>query len=340
VKRLAGGVRFAAGVALALSLASGHAAAHENGAARVTVFLAKSGRFRIEARLDPTHLPPDGAAIFARDLSLEFDGVRCVPRLTPDSDAPAQKPFTLRFEGEIPPGAAHVTLREESAMGEMLVEARNEGVDPPERQWTRGGRNAGPFVVAAAPPIPGIAETSSRYLALGFRHIVPDGVDHIFFVLGLFLASRKLKPLLMQVTAFTLAHSTTLGLAMLGVVSLPSSIVEPAIALSIAFVACENVFRTETSRARIAIVFGFGLLHGLGFAGALREIGLPRSRFVPALISFNLGVEAGQLTVLAVAFALVGAWFSRRAWYRSRVAVPASLAIACVGLYWTWVRLP
>ncbi|HXU44619.1 MAG TPA: HupE/UreJ family protein, partial [Thermoanaerobaculia bacterium] len=164
------------------------------------------------------------------------------------------------------------------------------------------------------------------------------GVDHILFVLGLFLLSLRLRPLLLQVTAFTVAHTLTLGLAMLGWVHLSSRIVEPLIAVSIVYVAVENLFARELKRSRVALVFCFGLLHGLGFAGVLSELGLPRSEFVPALLSFNAGVELGQLSVLAGAFLLVGALRSRP-WYRLRVVVPASLAIAAVGMYWAIERV-
>src|SRR5207247_1613157 len=112
---------------------------------------------------------------------------------------------------------------------------------------------------------PGRGETSLRYLRLGFRHIVPEGTDHILFVLGLFLLSPRLRPMLLQVSAFTLAHTATLALSTLGVVRLSPAVVEPLIALSIAYVAAENTLRQELRPWRAALVFGFGLLHGLGF---------------------------------------------------------------------------
>jgi hypothetical protein len=141
----------------------------------------------------------------------------------------------------------------------------------------------------------------------------------------------------MQVTAFTIAHSITLGLSMYGLVSLPPRIVEPLIALSIAYVAIENLVTRELKPWRVALVFMFGLLHGLGFAGVLRELGLPRDEFLTALLTFNLGVEGGQLTVIAGAMMLTAA-FVNKDWYRQRVVVPASLAIAAVGIYWTMAR--
>jgi hypothetical protein len=177
-----------------------------------------------------------------------------------------------------------------------------------------------------------------QYLTLGYTHILPKGLDHILFVLGIFLLSPRLKTMLLQVTAFTVAHSITLGLTMYGIVSLSPRIVEPLIALSIAYVAIENLVTTELKPWRLALVFSFGLLHGMGFAGVLKGLGLPREEFLTALLTFNLGVEGGQLTVIAAA-ALCVFWFRRRAWYRTMVVVPASLAIAVVGIYWTFTRL-
>lgn len=153
-----------------------------------------------------------------------------------------------------------------------------------------------------------------------------------------FFLSPKLKPLLWQVTAFTLAHSVTLTLATMNIVRIPSEIVEPIIAASIAFVAIENLFTTTIHPWRPAIVFCFGLIHGLGFASVLKDVGLPSNQLVAALISFNVGVEIGQLSVIALAFLLVG-WWRNKKWYRSRIAIPASAAIACVGVWWTVQRI-
>jgi len=181
-------------------------------------------------------------------------------------------------------------------------------------------------------------EIVRQYLWLGYTHILPKGLDHILFVLGIFLLSPRLKTMLLQVTAFTIAHSITLGLSMYGIVSLPSRIVEPLIALSIAYVAIENLVTRELKPWRIALVFMFGLLHGLGFAGVLRELGLPRDEFLTALLTFNLGVEGGQLTIIALA--AIAVWpFIKKGWYRQRVVIPASLLIAAIGVYWFVVRL-
>ena len=181
-------------------------------------------------------------------------------------------------------------------------------------------------------------EIVRQYLVLGYTHILPKGLDHILFVIGIFLLSPRFKTMLLQVTAFTVAHSITLGLSIYGIVSLPSRIVEPLIALSIAYVAIENLVTRELKPWRLALVFMFGLLHGLGFAGVLRELGLPRDEFLTALLTFNLGVEGGQLTIIAAATVAV-APVMKKGWYRQRVVIPASLLIAAVGLYWTVTRL-
>lgn len=206
------------------------------------------------------------------------------------------------------------------------------------RQIVERGDRSDPYPLDRPPPEPSRLEVVGEFLHLGFEHIVPLGIDHILFVLGLFLLNTAWRPLLVQVTAFTAAHTLALGLSTYGVAGLPPSIVEPLIALSIAWVAFENVFTDEVKPWRPAVVFGFGLLHGLGFAGVLAQLGLPRGEFLTALLSFNVGVELGQLAVIAVAFLTLGA-FRQRNWYRSRVTVPLSIAIGLTGLYWAVERI-
>jgi hydrogenase/urease accessory protein HupE len=172
------------------------------------------------------------------------------------------------------------------------------------------------------------------YVKLGFEHILPLGLDHILFVLGLYLLSQRLKDLLWQVTAFTAAHTLTLALAILGLVNIPPYIVEPLIALSIVYVAVENLFKDRVSKSRIGLVFGFGLLHGLGFAGVLREIGLQSDNFVESLIAFNIGVELGQIATLVIAHLLVGYWFSSKVFWNRWVRIPLSLGISLLGAIW------
>ena len=186
--------------------------------------------------------------------------------------------------------------------------------------------------------VPGTEHPFIRFLGHGFVHIVPLGLDHILFVLGLFFFSTQLRPLFLQVTAFTVAHSLTLGLSLAGTISLSPRIVEPLIALSIAVVGAENIFLRRPNSWRWLIVFGFGLIHGLGFAGALRELGLPPVGFWAGLAGFNVGVELGQITVIAAAFAVTGP-FWKRPWYFRRIAVPVSIVITVTALYWVVVRI-
>lgn len=196
---------------------------------------------------------------------------------------------------------------------------------------------AAPPAAPVTPPLPWIVLVL-RYVQMGYTHILPGGSDHILFVLGLFLLSTRLKPLLWQITAFTVAHSLTLALSLYGVVRLSPTIVEPVIAASIAFVAIENLFTTELKPWRPFVVFGFGLVHGMGFAGALKDLGLQRHDFLTALVGFNAGVELGQLSVVALALFAVG-WFRSRPGYRRLVVVPASVTIAAVAVFWTFQRL-
>ncbi len=169
-------------------------------------------------------------------------------------------------------------------------------------------------------------------------HVLPLGLDHILFVLGLFLLSRRLKPLLWQVSTFTVAHTITLGLATTGFVEVPASVVEPVIAGSIVVIALENVFYPKYSPWRLPVVFLFGLVHGLGFAGALRNLELPATSLLTSLLGFNVGVEAGQLTVIALAF-LATVWLRDENRYRTFVILPGSILIALVGAYWMIQRI-
>lgn len=177
------------------------------------------------------------------------------------------------------------------------------------------------------------------YGKLGFEHIIPLGFDHILFVLSLFLLSPKLKPVLWQATAFTVAHSITLGLAMFNVITPSPAIVEPIIALSIMYVALENIISPSLKKSRIGIVFLFGLVHGMGFANALGSLGLPQNSYLTSLIMFNVGVELGQLAVILGAFFLFGKWFGDKPYYRKYIVIPLSVMIVLMAGYWTVERI-
>lgn len=177
-----------------------------------------------------------------------------------------------------------------------------------------------------------------EYTLIGFYHVVPHGLDHILFVLGLFLLSLKTSILLWQISAFTLAHTLTLIASAFGIISINSSIVEPLIAASIVYISVENIFFSNLNKWRTVIVFALGLLHGLGFATVLAEFGLPTEQFLPALIGFNIGVELGQLSVIFIAYLLIGLLFGKKQYYRSFITIPASCIIALTGCWWVFER--
>jgi hypothetical protein len=174
----------------------------------------------------------------------------------------------------------------------------------------------------------------------GYQHVVPRGWDHILFVLGLFFYRRRWKPMLNQSLAFTAAHTVTLGLAAAGVVKISGHWVEPMIALSLVAVALENL-RAEKSKAegrvRLLVVFGFGLVHGLGFAGTMSAWLKPGEGFLPSLLSANLGVEAAQATLLAGGWLLTLGW-SQTSFYRV-VRLMGCWGIAAIGAYWALQRV-
>ena len=281
--------------------------------------------------------------IFRERFTVAFDGAASTPAITyavaPAIDAAAPVLATIRLTGEIPEGARHFAWTFSWTFASYALSLRNVDAADPTTEWLEGGQASTPYSLTTPPPAVTRADTARRYFTLGFTHIVPHGLDHMLFVIGIFLLSGRLRSVLAQVSAFTVAHSITLGLSIYGLISVPAAVVEPLIAVSIAYVAIENLLLTEIRPWRIALVFAFGLLHGMGFAGALKELGLPRSEFLTALLTFNVGVEAGQLAVIAAAFAFVGWQWSERAWYRQRVVVPASGLIACTAVYWTVERL-
>ncbi len=172
----------------------------------------------------------------------------------------------------------------------------------------------------------------------GFNHIIPKGLDHILFVLGLFFSSLKFRSLLYQVTAFTIAHSITLGLAALEIITIPVKIVEPIIALSIVWIGIENCLFNKPNKWRYLVVFTFGLLHGLGFATMLTKYGLPKDNFIYLLLSFNLGVEIGQISVLIITFMIMRFIFKQK-WQSDQIRIPSSILIILIGMFWLLERL-
>ena len=198
---------------------------------------------------------------------------------------------------------------------------------------------AGASEMPLAPARASFVRVFGQYLALGVEHIFL-GYDHVAFILGVILWGRRLRPLVIVATAFTVAHTITLSLAVLDVFSLPSRWVEALIAASIVYVAAENFFIRTIDR-RWRLTFLFGLVHGFGFAGALQSFGLPARAVAPALAAFNVGVEIGQIAILAIAVPAM-LWLegpaARRAGgahpRKTRLVYAASGMLMVLGLYW------
>jgi hypothetical protein len=351
-----------------LFVAVADAAAHDLERTQVTLTFAKDGSFLLEISNDPAWLllrlesfaggeVPPGLSVEARDARLRQLANVFIDRVVLFVDGHEIRPTAAEY---VPPravvsGDQLSPLAAYRLRGRMPHNARNLRwlyglvIDPypltvrradgnAVTEWIRGSDWSGTLDLSGQfRPVTRL-EVTRNYFVLGYTHILPNGLDHILFVLGLFLLSVRVRPILLQVTAFTIAHSVTLGLSMYGFVSMSPRIIEPLIALSIAYVAVENLVTNRLKPWRLALVFGFGLLHGMGFAGVLADVGLPQGEFLTALLSFNLGVEAGQLTVIGIATICV-VWYRQRAWYHRWVVVPASLAIAMVGVYWTISRV-
>ncbi len=270
-----------------------------------------------------------------KPASWRYEGIE-VPQV---GDQRLSRKSVIRYGAAVPAGASKARWRYAPEYGDSVVSFQQPGQQEPISYWLTRGEISPEYPLDMTIVPRSWTRVAADYLELGFIHILPKGVDHILFVLGLFLLSRKLKPLLWQVTAFTVAHTITLALTIYGYIDLPPTIVEPAIALSIAYVGIENLLTRTLHSWRVVIVFLFGLLHGMGFAGVLTELGLPENEFVTALISFNIGVELGQLAVILLALLLVYRLRRNEDVYRRWVVIPGSLGIALMGLYWTAERL-
>jgi hydrogenase/urease accessory protein HupE len=350
---------------LCLLAVAAPARAHEIGTTQALARFGADGAYQIDVIVDPDALltklqiasgtptraitersARDAAVqefgrVFLDAVTVQFDGKADHPSFlyhpaSAFSDL-AQAPSLVRLSGRTPAGARDVAFGYALATGSYALNVRI-GESPVQTLWLDGPA-LGPAMSLLAPPPPkSRGQIAWQYFGLGFTHILPKGLDHILFVVAIFLLGSRWRSVLLQVSTFTIAHSITLGLTMYGIVSLPARVVEPMIALSIAYVAIENLVTAELKPWRLALVFSFGLLHGMGFAGVLRDLGLPRAQFLTALITFNGGVEAGQLTIIALAFLAVAYWRANGLTYRRFIVQPASLAIAIAGLYWTVQR--
>lgn len=193
-----------------------------------------------------------------------------------------------------------------------------------------------PLPAATTPSAPSLF---GGFLWLGIEHIL-GGYDHLLFLAGLLLICHRVREIAVVITSFTVAHSITLGLATFDLVSLPGPIVEPLIAASILYVGVENIVRRDEVKGRWLLTFAFGLIHGFGFAGALRELGVGENggSFAVPLLAFNLGVELGQLAVAALILPLL--WWARKSpHFTNRILPAASGLVAAAGLFWLLQRV-
>jgi hydrogenase/urease accessory protein HupE len=225
-----------------------------------------------------------------------------------------------------------------SDYGDLILRAGSESSNDAFNQYLLPGVTSDSISLTGK-KTHGLIATVKNYFVVGFVHIVPKGLDHILFVIGLFLLSPYWRAIFLQVSAFTVAHTITLAMGMTGYLQVSADIVEPLIALSIAVVCLENVFTAKLQHWRLLVVTVFGLLHGLGFAGVLSEIGFSDSMFLASLLSFNIGVEVGQLVVIFACFLIVGWPFRKKSWYRRKLTIPASIVLSGIGLLWFFQRV-
>ncbi|MDB6083530.1 MAG: rane protein [Gammaproteobacteria bacterium] len=291
----------------------------------------KLGDDAVPLRVVAAELPTASKEVFLDPLSWPMTHVVLEGRLPASArGAPhrLQAVFQPGFHFEEPIALTFMQMAEGRRMTRWLVTSQ---VSPPFELRTGA---AGTGAMTGTPA----AVSLAQFVRFGFLHILPKGLDHVLFVIGLYLGARSLRSLLILITCFTLAHSITLGLSSIGIIRLSPNIVEPLISASIVWVAVENFFPGRTERYRPLLVFGFGLLHGLGFASALSALDAPQGSFLPSLLSFNVGIELGQVTVIAGALCMT-AWCRQRSGYRRAVALPASALIALVAAVWTVQRL-
>jgi hypothetical protein len=240
----------------------------------------------------------------------------------------------------IPKISSIITAGLDKTLGAVLIRQSGAGSDPDYSDYLVGGGISSGFALGTVTP-QSAREIVLKYLHSGIIHIVPAGLDHILFVIGLLAFSLSGKNLVLQISLFTLAHTLTLALASLGWVIISGAVVEPLIALSIAYIGVENISRRSgrLTPVRCGVVFAFGLLHGLGFASVLSEFGLPAGGFALGLLSFNIGVEIGQLMVVVPIFAAAAFLRLDQLTFRRAFQLPVSAVISIVGLYWAAQRM-
>ena len=233
------------------------------------------------------------------------------------------------------PGMKSFTFQASTILGEIIF--RQTGVQNGVTQYLFTGEKSEIVSSVAGKPIIWY-DTFLEYIPVGFTHILPKGLDHILFVLGLLFLTPKFYPLLLQISIFTLAHTITLAISSLKIITISSKIVEPLIAASIIYIAVENFFNSSLTKNRSITIFFFGLLHGLGFASVLSSFGMPSTNFVWALVGFNIGVEIGQIAIIFVFYTICIYWINTKNYYTKFISMPGSAIIALIGVFWFFER--
>jgi hypothetical protein len=271
-----------------------------------------------------------------RPLSFQLDAIEV-------EDNPAvtlPRSSKIQISAPLEPSDANVRFGWNATLGPLVIrqQSQTEKLENLYTAYLEPGVISAPIKRQGVTVQP-VLMTMLDYAKIGFVHIVPKGLDHILFVLGLFFYAARWRPLLGQVTLFTLAHTTTLMLASTGHIVVSPNLVEPLIAASIIYVAFENLRSERLHAGRLLVIFAFGLLHGLGFASVLGDIGLADGQFMVSLISFNIGVELGQLAVLVPAFLLFGVAAGNALWYRRLISIPSSYLIGAIGMWMLITRV-
>jgi hydrogenase/urease accessory protein HupE len=244
----------------------------------------------------------------------------------------------LILEVKAPSNAMSIEWSWDESFGNNVIRTMDIDGKAFRSVWFRKSPSSPPLNLAGMPG-KNFASRFLAYLEIGFSHIITKGFDHIIFVLGIFLLSTNWKIMLAQVTCFTIAHTITLVLSIFGLLALPDRVIEPLIALSIVYVGIENIVTEELKKWRPILVFLFGLLHGLGFAGVLINIGIPEGYFLESLVAFNLGIEAGQILVVGLAYFILFRFFNKKSAYRKYVVIPGSITISTIGSWMLYDRI-
>ena len=266
-----------------------------------------------------------------RPLPLELAAID----VADEDDLSLSRDTKLRLRSSFPKAGEAIAIQWQPAMGALLIRQMGTGGDPEYSDYLPNGGESQAFMLSDARPVP-LGSVIGKYIHSGIIHIVPAGLDHILFVVGLLAYGLSARGLIFQISLFTVAHTITLAAASLGWINISGSIVEPLIALSIAWIGVENMIRTSGRVAitRSSVVFVFGLLHGLGFASVLADFGLPQSAYIVGLLSFNLGVEIGQLIIVVPIFLMLRALKLTDRRFRRGFQIPESTIISAIGLFW------